>query len=679
MKLSNYFTKIVCRQPSSIIAVLLSFFMMGGFVWHSYLQFLYLQAQSINGLSVFNEILLPLAGLSLACQLIIMMVSTVGLVPHLKQARQDFLLTQASINQSKIFWSLNKPVLILSSIPLGYFALIAVFLSIYSNLDWGRVLPSIVGLCCINFAYYFVIMGTCLLCRRTLAAIIFSISSVMFFVFLEIMLGSIISADYWRGIFSIFLLWREGSISIADLLRVLAILLILSSTCYLIFIRKQVLNRTIAFSGLFLGSVLVIFAWIVPAGFDVSQSQRNTLSTTIQQQLTSHSEPLEIIAVINDETAKDEITRGFNIVKAFYPNSQLSFKSRQQLPPQMQHAGEYLQLSLGDLHQALAYPFQGTTKAAIETALIQMLGRKSQWITFVEGHGEASPFGKTSSDLSQLYQVLKQSGWPVAVQNLNVTPFISDNTEVLVVAAGKQQWLTKEIRLINDYLERGGNLLVLLDPTSVFPEVLSARFGITRYPGTLVDWSGYQSGTPHPAVVIIRDFGQHPLVSQLSSLLAFPWSAGLIVESQSTDYSVEPVLKTHSGVWNEFNIESDTLQFDEAQGEQQQSYNLVVALQSKQLPQRIVFVGDSHFISDSAINNYANKQFSLNLFSWLTNVDFEKVMVTQNQDSNILVTRLSTFLLTWGVGLILPVLLLVSWYLLNKRRRANYESKHEAN
>lgn len=666
---------MIWRHPGSIIVVGLSFFALGGFSWRSYQQFMFLQAQNMSSLSVFDEIIIPLVGLCLLCQLIIIVFTSVQLIPNLKQLSQAFLINQASISRVKVLSSLIKPVFGLALLPLLYFMLIAVVFDRYTELDWGRLIPTICGLLLITGVYSFIVMSVCLLCRRMLMAVVLASASLILLMLFEFGLQSLIPQEYWRSILTIFLVLREGSINMADVLRLSALVIMASTACYLVLVRQQLVAKKFAVSLLLLGVVVTSLAWLVPGHFDTSKSKRNTLASSIQSQLTSHTEPLKIVAVINDETAKDEITRGFNIIKNFYSNSQLSFKSRQQLPPQLQHAGEYIQLSLGELQQAVAYPFQETTKMAIETALAQMLGRKSQWITFVEGHGEASPFGQTSSDLTQFYQMLKQAGWPVAAQNLNLTPFISDNTTVLVIAASKQKWLTKEVNLVNDYLERGGNLLVLLDPTSHFPELLQKKFGVSRFQGTLIDWNGYQSGTPHPAIVVVKDLGQHPLVSHLNSLLAFPWSAGLSHKSDDSDYVVEPVITTHPGVWNELNIERDTLQLDELEGELQQAFNLVLAFQSRQIKQRIIFVGDSHFISDSAINNYANQQFSHNIISWLTHIDFAEVASERNADSHMVASPWGNFLLTWGFGLVMPMMIFFVWYWQRRLKQARHENK----
>ncbi|MCF6192752.1 MAG: GldG family protein, partial [Kangiellaceae bacterium] len=347
-------------------------------------------------------------------------------------------------------------------------------------------------------------------------------------------------------------------------------------------------------------------------------------------------------------------------------NSSLEFTSSQADGAKNKLAEQYVAIEIGGNRQSIRYPFSVSAKESLVQLVLQLTTRTDQWITFIEGHGEASPFTKTNRDISQFYQSIKSLGWPVAVQNLVKRPRIASNTKILVIAASQKQWLPAEINSIMRYLHEGGNLLLLREQKDQLPNELLSYLGISTELGVLIDWQGYQSGTPHPAILIVNQFTDHPVNTGIDSLLAFPWSYALLLDEKAKqahrDY--QTILATHSGVWTEHNSEQAELAFNEQNGELQQSFSIGYSLEDNQLKQRVIVMGDSSFLSDSAINNYANRQFSLNLISWLASQSNE-VINQPYRDSYIKATPLLHFILTWLFSLILPLLFII--FLLAKK------------
>ena len=97
---------------------------------------------------------------------------------------------------------------------------------------------------------------------------------------------------------------------------------------------------------------------------------------------------------------------------------------------------------------------------------------------------------------------------------------------------------------------------------------------------------------------------------------------------------------------------------NQEQGEIQQSFGVGYSLLNKVKNQRIVVLGDSSFLSNSAINNYANHQLSLNLISWLTMQSVVPETVT-NRDNYIQMTPWVNFIFTWLFSTIIPMMVLL--------------------
>jgi len=659
--------KVTWRLKSTILVLLAVTLCIGFFAKVSYQQFIYLQAQNISDLSVFNEIIYPLAGLTLICQITLSLLISVQLIPTFVASGQGTLIQQSSVETSTLLFSLLTPILAYSLWPLLNLILISFVLDSLTNIDLFRLGVMLLGLIFIGFICSGVILAICLKARGVLLAALQSSFALVVLLVIEIsikeLMPNIIFNLQWRGLFLPFFSMREGLIVYADLLNYLGWGILVFSICYLLVRRNTANNLSRKASIVTLLSLIIILASsFIPGKIDLSRELRSSLSKNLEQHLLSLTSTLEVIAVIDEKTNRDEIMRGFEIIHQVQPNSKIEFKSRQSLGPGIKHAGQYIQFKLDEQQQAVAYPFEQNVKIVFELAIEQMLKRKLQWITFVEGHGEASIFSKKPSGLGELYQELTAMGWPVAAQNLSEMPIISDNTGLLVIAASQQEWLPAEVDLVLKYLNRGGHLLVLADPTSFIPESIESFIGISRFNGTLVDWNGYQSGTPHPAVVIIHSKTKHPVVNNLNSLLAFPWASGLKLAPKENDPKLffEPIINTHKGVWNELDINSEQLSFEQDKGELQQSFVLAMSHYNTETDQKIVFVGDSQFASDTAINNYANKQFTLNLISWLTN-SARNNMESVNLDNSIKPDLYGHFIMNWFFSAILPLIILCLW------------------
>ncbi|MET1256320.1 hypothetical protein [Aliikangiella maris] len=655
---------LVLRRPAVILLFTVSIFLQGLWTQYAYQKFLYLQSQNLDQISVFNEIIIPLAGITLVFQWLLSLVVCIQFYPNFSSANQQSLLILSAVSRKKLLTIFARILNWVGGLPLLVFTLITFLFYLSSALDLARVVFVVVALALIQLTINWFLLSISLLVVKPLITFLVGCLFIIMLVTAELSMRLFSLDSIWQGIILPYFSFREGLLTYADLIGYLGWNILGWFFCLGLlnsWSTKQGVLRNY-YSGIVLGILLVFSALLVPGKIDFTHDHRNTLSSDIVSQLKQYQEPLQIVAVIDDETSREQIIRGFNMIRSWLPQSQLTFQSRQALSPEQQHTGEYLAFHLGELHQLVAYPFTQDVKRVFQGALIQMLNRKSQWITFVEGHGEASLFANKSSDLGQLYGLLKDAGWSSAAINFAKTPIISENTSLLIIPASRQQWLPAEEKLLTEYLERGGNLLLLVDPESYFPVAIQQKIPVTRFLGTLVDWNGFQNGTPHPAVVIVNQFSQHPVVSHINSLLAFPWSAGLKLNTQllqqTKDWNIEPIITTHSGVWNELDIQKEELVYNAQSGEQQQVFVLAYSFTNNKNKQKIVVVGDSHFLSDTAINNYANKQFSLNLISWLTNIEQTDVQALPVEDRYVEPSSWLNWSLLWGTMLFLPLSIL---------------------
>ncbi len=673
--LQRQITQQLMRQKSTQWSLLISFLTLGLFTALGYQSFIYLQAQNISQLSLYNEVIKPLAGLALISILLVALLSASQIYPYFSARGQQGLWLHSSIKSHRLVKELLLALFKISLIPVVYFALILLVFRIYSPIDSSLLLSSSLGLLLVSLLFSSLLVGLGFLIPKRLNMLLLSgLILMLIFVFDAYLLQhpGLSSFSIFQGL---FLNFREGFISVFQLLSFLLWLSLFYHLGVWFLDRLRGQSHQIQIPVILLTLLAIVLFALAQGQFnrqdlawgywDISQKKTNSLTEQGLKQLGQIKDQIKITAVIDKDQHRDEIRKVFKLLNQYQQNSQLVFTSRQAIRKtqndlQVARLGQmdqFVAVEIGGIKLSQAFPFELSAKQSILAMIGQIHQRSEKWISFIEGHGEASPFNKTNRDLSAFYQALKAENWPLAAQNLTNQPMIAKNTQLVIVAASKKPWFAAETKALLEYLKSGGNLLLLREADDHLPQAIIDYIGVEKRSGVLIDWRGYQSGTPHPAVLIVNQFSKHPVNFSIDSLLAFPWSVGLKVKQPvSSNRLYEIVVQSHKGVWNELDSDQEELSFTPEKGEETQSFPVAISVEDPAIKQRIIVVGDSSFLSNGAITNYANAQFAMNLVHWLSESPVEKV-TSQHEDHFIAISPLANFIFRWGFSLILPLIM----------------------
>jgi hypothetical protein len=315
----------------------------------------------------------------------------------------------------------------------------------------------------------------------------------------------------------------------------------------------------------------------------------------------------------------------------------------------------------------------------ITQLLFKFHRQQNQWVVFLQGHNEASPFDTSNSDMSLFRMALENQGIKIQRLNLTTTPFIPENTRVLVIAANKTALTSSEETHILNYLTRGGDLLWLIDPTSHPISGLSDALNIYPLQGTIIDLHGQKLGTPHPAITVIEQYPALPFQPP-QTLTAFPWAVGL-KHSGTPTWQTQVLLQTHESTWTEFDDLAGNIAYEPEKGEVSGPLILGVSLTRTHphianATQRIAVIGNSRFLCNSAIQNYGNMALGLNLMNWL-NHDDNLTQISQPivQDTLLQIHFWCALVIEYGfAGLPLLLLFLSMLYFILRTRSSNQRS-----
>lgn len=455
--------------------------------------------------------------------------------------------------------------------------------------------------------------------------------------------------------------------------------------------RLHIRLQNIAFVVLFL-SAMGLLAWLSTRytyQADWSFGARNTLSEPSRLLLDTLKGPIEITAFTGDS---GNLRKGITSLVARYQryksDIKLEFVDPNEDPERTRAQGISIGGELLISYHGRSEKLQDLSEQGLSNAL-QRVGRQAQrWIVFLEGHGERNLHGQANHDLGTFVQELERKGLTVQTVNLAQNPSIPLNTTVLVLAGPQVDLLPGEIKLINDYLDKGGNLLWLADPGKQYGlDGIGEHLGVHFLPGVVVDANTELFGIDNPAFALVPEFPNHPITRDLKTLTLFPQAVAIDFKAPPPWQGAE-FLTTLPRTWNETDPLSGEIRRDEDRDEQAGPLTLGVSL-TRELDsaaksqdntatgntedaaaQRVVVVGDGDFLSNAYLGNGGNLNLGMNIFNWLAHDDsFIAIPAKTAPDTSLTLSNLAIGGIGLGFLIVLPVLLLGSGLAIWLKRR----------
>jgi ABC-type uncharacterized transport system involved in gliding motility auxiliary subunit len=282
-----------------------------------------------------------------------------------------------------------------------------------------------------------------------------------------------------------------------------------------------------------------------------------------------------------------------------------------------------------------------------------------------------------------------------------VTPIIPDNTDVLVIAGPRTNLLPGELKLIQNYVTKGGNLWWLGDPGDLRGLApLAEQLGIRFLPGIVVDASTQLLGIDDPTFALVADYPPHPITQGFQQMTMFP-SAAALDKNEQSDFEKEPLLNTLQRSWTETGPIEGKIAFDVDKGEKQGPLDLGYAITRQIQPppaappaaakpdagqkpedakaeaktpteQRIVVTGDGDFLSNTYLGNGGNLELGLNMVQWLSRGDaLINIPARIAPDRKLQLSPLASGAIAVGFLFVLPILLIGTGGLIWFKRRGS--------
>lgn len=315
----------------------------------------------------------------------------------------------------------------------------------------------------------------------------------------------------------------------------------------------------------------------------------------------------------------------------------------------------------------------------LTNTLQRLLRQGERKILFISGHGERKPNGQANFDWNNFAEKLKIKGITTGLLKLNETPNIPD-VAAIVIASPQADFLAGEVKLITDYIRRGGNLLWVQEPNkSLFGlQPLADLIGLNFYPGTIVDPTAQMMNVNDPSFALITSYPSHAITRDFQYMSIFPRAVAIDFSKVKKNWRIAPFLQTVPRSWSETGELKGAVDYN---ADQDIVGPLTIGLaltrkEDKQLKdnlknQRIVILGDGDFLSNSYLGNQGNLNIGHNIINWISNDDnFISIPSSTAVDSQIIISDLTGALIGLFFLVILPLALLISGTLIWYKRRS---------
>lgn len=326
--------------------------------------------------------------------------------------------------------------------------------------------------------------------------------------------------------------------------------------------------------------------------------------------------------------------------------------------------------------------FRGEMICASAIARLSLPYERSA-VYWLQGHGEVRFDGYDElRGFSDITREITRDGFEIRSLMLPGLEQIPTDCHVLVIAGARRMMAVEEIKLIEAFLQRGGRLMVLLEPNQANGlEPVLEKWGIRLTP-----FIAASPKTLSGQDVVVSSFADHVITRNLDNVSVVFGNAvcleavsDLKMASGADRPKVTLLASTDRDGWGELHPDVFPRHFD-PQSEMRGPVSVVAVSErggavSKDVafkPTRICVFGETDFVMNGALATRANanRDLFLNALSWLAGIDTASGS-SLGGDATLVTgfSRRQWMVFMLGATLLVPAGFLVMFTLVSLRRR----------
>lgn len=322
---------------------------------------------------------------------------------------------------------------------------------------------------------------------------------------------------------------------------------------------------------------------------------------------------------------------------------------------------------------------ESNTEQEITNGIIKVVTGRQRKVYFTQGHGEKDTGVSERGGYSGISTQLTRDNYTVEKLPLAQQGEVPADAAVVAVAGPRTDFLPGEIDALKRYLDKGGKLMLLLDPPDKADDppltnliALAHDWAMDVGNNLVVDISGVGRllGTDATVPVAVN-YPTHPIVQGMDLLTAFPLARSVTPVSGGVNgHFAQSFVETGAKSWAETDLKTalttgGKVSFDEAKGDKKGPIAIGSAASApaasappatpgekastdtSKPETRVVVFGDSDFASNLALGISGNRDLFMNAVNWLAqqenliairpkDADDRRITMTANQQLRVI-------------------------------------------
>jgi len=336
----------------------------------------------------------------------------------------------------------------------------------------------------------------------------------------------------------------------------------------------------------------------------------------------------------------------------------------------------------------------GTEEGDLTNAILKVAKTDQKKIYFLAGHGERDLDNETEPGYQVLRKALENENYLVEPLKLFLQKDVPEDCAALVVAGPEKPLEPSELDAMERYLDKGGNMLFLLNPGSTSGlDAFVAKWGVKVGKNVVVDQVFRLFEGPALGVdPLVEDYGTHEITKDFEGQTLFNMVCSVdVAETLPAGVTAVSLAKTSEKSWAETDL---SLLFDKGEvsltGEDLSGPVSVAVAVTREIPaadrneeaagsesepggqvvSRVVVIGDAEFADNQYIAKMYNADFLLNAVNWLSGEEaYISIRPKATRGSQVSMTPEQTQTIFFLSVLILPEFLLLLGLTVWWRRR----------
>ncbi len=333
-------------------------------------------------------------------------------------------------------------------------------------------------------------------------------------------------------------------------------------------------------------------------------------------------------------------------------------------------------VELGERDEVVMRPTEG----ALYEALYRLRQLDAGNVALLAGAGEGDPQRGDDLGYSGLGVALQTEGYRVLSLVSAALRDVPEEVRAVIAIAPRRHLTEGGLAALRRYLERGGSLVALLEPGQGSGlEALVAGYGLDPLEGVLVDPASAALDDNADGIgILAHNYESHPITRGLdrNRMTFFPGARGFVLHKPEPGDEVRRLVLTSPRAWSSPDLgllERRQSLPDPPEGARRDYHPLVAAGRYLRdgVETRIVVFGDADFAANRNLRTLYNLDLVLNAVHWAVQRESEIVLRPKLRNTVQFPLPVENTLQTlYGVGLLVPELLLIAGAVVWLRRRS---------